>query len=145
MSFATLRASDGTVRPNRALRITLWIVQILLLVAFGMLGFTKLTQSTASLAEMLPWTANVPPALVRFIGLAEVLGSLGLVLPSATRIKPQLTVLAALGLVTIMALAAGFHLTRGETALITQPVVLGALAAFVAWGRSRRAPIAPRA
>lgn len=144
MTFATVSPADSTVGPSKTLHIILWIVQIVLLVAFGMVGLPKVTQPMASLARMLPWTAALPPALVRFIGLAELLGSLGLVLPSATRIKPQLTVLAALGLVTVVVLAVCFHLVRGEAPLITLPLVLGALAGFVAWGRGRKAPIAPR-
>jgi putative oxidoreductase len=71
-------------------------------------------------------------------------GALGLVVPSATRIKPWLTPLAGAGLLTVMILASLFHLSRGEANLAPINVVLGALAAFVAWGRWKKAPIAPR-
>jgi hypothetical protein len=81
---------------------------------------------------------------VRFIGVAELAGALGLILPAATRIQPRLTALAAVGLATMMALAIPFHLMRGETGAIVFNLVLGSLAAFVAWGRERRAPIEPR-
>jgi hypothetical protein len=67
-----------------------------------------------------------------------------MILPSALRIKPVLTPLAGAGLVVIMCLAVLFHLSRGEAAVTPVNLVLGALAAFVAWGRYTRAPIAPR-
>lgn len=90
-------------------------------------------------------TMGMPIALIRFIGAAEVAGGLGVLLPSALRIRPSLTPLAAWGLVVVMVLAAGFHMSRGEWSSVPTNVVLGALAAFVAWGRTRPAPIAPRA
>jgi hypothetical protein len=68
-----------------------------------------------------------------------------LVLPAATRIKPALTPLAALGLATVMVLASLTHLLRGEVQMLPVTAVLAGLAAFVAWGRARKAPIAPRA
>ena len=83
--------------------------------------------------------------LVRFIGVSEVAGAIGVVLPAATRVRPGLTPLAAIGLATIAVLAVGFHLMRGETASVVAPLVLLAIALFVAWGRGRAAPIAARA
>ena len=104
----------------------------------------KSFQPIAELARQLAWTAAVPVALVRFIGASELAGAIGLLLPAATRIKPVLTPLAALGLVTVMVLAAGFHVTRGEFSVLPVNAVLGGLAAFVAWGRTRGAPIRSR-
>jgi len=74
----------------------------------------KSTQPIAELAPNMPWTAVIPPALVRVIGVSEFLGGLGVVLPSASRIRPVLTPLAARGLLSIMVLVAGFHIVRGE-------------------------------
>ena len=68
-------------------------------------------------------------------------GAIGLILPAATKIKPTLTPLAALGLLTIMILAMAFHLSRGEAQALPINMVLGGLAAFVAWGRTKKAPI----
>jgi DoxX-like family len=82
--------------------------------------------------------------LVRFIGASELLGAIGLVLAAVTRSKPVLTALAAAGLVIVMVLAAGFHVSRGELQMLPPSLVLGAFAAFVAWGRFKKAPIAPR-
>jgi BASS family bile acid:Na+ symporter len=76
---------------------------------------------------------------------AWVLGGIGLVLPALTRIKPGLTALAGVGLVVVMVLAAIFHITRGEFVPgVVVNVVMGGMAAFVAWGRGKAAPIAPR-
>jgi putative oxidoreductase len=109
-----------------------------------MAGVMKTTQPIAELAQNLVWPGAMPPALVRFIGVSEFLGALGLVLPAATRIKPSLTPLAAAGLALIMLLAAIFHVLRGELQALPINFLFGALAVFVAWGRSRKAPIPPR-
>jgi hypothetical protein len=109
-----------------------------------MAGVMKTTMPIDELAKTVNWAADVPLLLVRFIGLSELAGALGLVLPALTRIMPVLTPLAAAGLTLVMILAAGFHLTRGEAAAIGFTLVLGAAAAFVAWGRWRRVPIAAR-
>ena len=127
------------------MKIALWVVQILLALAFGASGFMKLTLPIADIAANTgPWATAVPALLVRFIGLSEVAGALGLILPAVTRIQPRLTSLAAIGLAIIMILAAIFHATRGEFAAILPNVVLLALAAFVAYGRMNLAPIEPR-
>jgi hypothetical protein len=83
----------------------------------------------------------MPLAVVRFIGVSELLGAMGLILPAATKIKPFLTPLAALGLLTIMILAMAFHLSRGEVQATPINIVLGGLAAFVAWGRTKKVPV----
>jgi putative oxidoreductase len=136
--------STTTTRPSRALHIGGWVAQVLLAGIFLMAGAMKLSQPITDLAASLPWVTSVPAALVRFIGVAEVAGALGLILPSLTRIQPRLTALAALGLVVVMLLASAFHLSRGEGAMVPMNLVLAAVAAFVAWGRGKAAPIAPR-
>ena len=136
--------SSLAARPSKGLHITLWVVQVLLALAFGMAGFMKLTAPMDQLAQKMAWVAATPPPLVRFIGFSELMGALGLILPAATRIKPFLTGLAGAGLAVVMVLAIGMHVTRGEFPMLIGPVVLGALSAFVAWGRLKKAPIAPR-
>ena len=96
------------------------------------------------LAQSLPYTADLPGWLVRFIGVSEVAGALGLILPALTRRLPGLTPLAGLGLCIVMVLATGFHLMRAEYSAMPMTIVIGAVAAFVAWGRWTKAPIAPR-
>jgi putative oxidoreductase len=131
-------------RASAALGVALWTVQGLLFVAFGFAGFTKATSPVDLLASTIPWTQDVPLPLVRFIGLSELAGAVGLVIPALTRIKPGLTPLAALGLATVMLFAALFHLARGEAGSVPVNVALGGLAGLVAWGRLRKAPIPPR-
>ena len=127
------------------MKMTLWIAQGVLALAFLAAGAMKLVMPIADLHDALAWTADVPTALVRLIGLAEVLGALGLVLPAATRVRPRLTALAAAALALDMAVATLFHLARGEASAVPATLVLGAGLAFVAWGRAVRLPIAPRA
>ncbi len=134
-----------TTQPSKGLHIGLWIAQGLLAAMFLMAGANKLFQPIAELAKMLPWVTEVPSALVKLIGASELLGGLGLILPALLRIKPQLTVLAAVGLALVMLLAAFFHISRGETSVISMNVVVLLVAVFVAWGRSTKAPIFPRA
>lgn len=125
--------------------IGLWVAQVALFAMFAMAGFMKLTSAPADMVAMgMLWAENAPVALIRFIGLAEVAGAFGVILPAATRIMPDLTKLAAAGLAVIMVLAAGLHITRGEFEVVPMNVVLFALAAFVIWGRTKKAPIATR-
>jgi putative oxidoreductase len=131
-------------RPGRGLHIALWIAQGLLALAFLGAGMMKLVTPIEELAKGMSFIAHSGPALVRFIGLSEAAGALGLILPAATRIKPGLTPLAALGLTVVMALVLVTHLVLGEYGGAGAPIVLGGLAAFVAWGRWKKAPIAPR-
>jgi putative oxidoreductase len=129
---------------NKGLNIALWIFQVLLAAMYLMAGSTKLFQPIEEITKMLPWVADTPAGLVRFIGLSELLGGIGLLLPSILRIQPKLTVFAAIGLTIVQVLAAGFHLSRGESSVIGMNILLIALAAFVAWGRSKKVPIAPK-
>jgi hypothetical protein len=92
----------------------------------------------------MPWMGQVSPTFLRVTAALDVLGGLGVLLPSLTRIKPQLAVLAALGCVALMAGAVIFHVQRGEAANTPFNFFLAGLAGFVAWGRHRRAPIGPR-
>jgi len=123
--------------------LLLWIAQLLLAVAFGMAGSMKTFTPIEALAQQMPWVARMPE-LIRFIGISELAGAAGMILPALTRIKPSLTPLAAWGLVVIMILATIFHGARGEWSAVPATIVLGLLAAFVGWGRTRKAPIAPR-
>jgi putative oxidoreductase len=128
------------------MHIALWVAQALLALAFTGAGATKLFTAAALLTTkgMGAWVADSPTLLVRFIGVCELLGAVGLIAPSATRIAPKLTPVAAAGLGTIMVLAAGTHVSYREYASVAPNVVLGGLAAFVAWGRLKRHPIAAR-
>ena len=113
----------------------LWIVQIVLAVAFALAGIGKLTQPKEKMQERMGWVEDYSASTVKLIGAAELLAAIGLVLPAATGILPWLTPLAALGLVVIMVLAIPVHLRRRETQMVVVNVVLALLAAFVAWQR----------
>jgi hypothetical protein len=118
----------------------LWIVQGLLLLLFLFAGGVKLVLPLEQLTGSIP----LPGWFLRFIGVAEVLGALGLILPALLRIRPGLTPLAAAGLVVIMTGATVITLVGDGVAMALIPLVVGVLVAFVAYGRWRLAPIAPR-
>jgi uncharacterized membrane protein YphA (DoxX/SURF4 family) len=106
----------------------LWVVQVLLAAAFVFVGVKKVFQYDRA-------KTSLPRHLVTFIGVSELLGGLGLLLPALTGILPWLTPLAAVGLAIIMILAGIFHATRGEASGIISNVVILALTVFVAYGR----------
>ncbi|WP_417603343.1 DoxX family protein [Owenweeksia hongkongensis] len=133
-----------TTKNNKALNISLWVAQGLLALMFIMAGITKATQPLEALVESLPWVSSTPLALVRFIGISELLGGIGLLLPAILRYKPFLTTWAAIGIATIMVFAAVFHGSKGEFAAIGANAVIMAVALFVAWGRSKKVPIQPK-
>ena len=114
----------------------LWIVQGLLALIFLFAGGTKLVLPL----EKLTGPVSLPGLFVRFIGVAEVLGALGLILPGLLRIRPVLTPLAAAGLMIIMIGATVLTLAGGDIALALIPLVVGLLAAFVAYGRWQLIP-----
>jgi uncharacterized membrane protein YphA (DoxX/SURF4 family) len=141
---STQAAASVLSRRSKVWASSLWLAQILLAVVFGMAGAMKATAPVATLAQQMVWPGDVPAWLVRFIGVSELAGALGLILPAATRVTPGLTPLAALALVAVMLLAAVFHIARGEWQALPMNVVLGGLAVFIAWGRTRKAPIQAR-
>lgn len=123
------------------MKTTVWIVSGLLAVAFLFIGSTKVVPPAAELEAM---AQGVPVVLLKIAGYAEVLGALGLILPAATRIAPILTPLAASGLVVTMIGATITNIIIGTYAIIPMTVILGVLAAFVAWARFGRYAIHPR-
>lgn len=137
--------TTGATPKRNWLHIGLWVVQVLLAVAYGMAGTMKLVTPLPELATQMSFVADSPALLVRFIGFVEVAGALGMILPALTRILPGLTPLAAAGFSVIQILAIGVHAAYGETGQ-TLPVnlVLLALSVFVLWGRWKRVPILPR-
>jgi len=130
--------------PSKGWNITLWILQVLLAAMFLMAGAMKLSQPIDQLSQSLPWAAQVPEMLVRFIGAAELLGALGLILPSLLRIQPKLTPIAAVGLALVQLFAIAFHVSRGENGVIGMNFLILLIALIVAWGRFKKAPIVPK-
>lgn len=122
--------------------IVLWIIQGVLALLFLLAGFMKAFTPLEGLKKNMAWTAEVPAWLVRFIGIVELLGALGLILPQLTRIAPQLTTVAAFGLALVMLFAAIFHASRKEYRNIGMNIVLLLLAALIAVGHLVWVPLA---
>ena len=138
-------ADDMTQPPSTGWHIGLWVAQIALAALYAMAAYMKLLMSPADLVAMgLLWVENAHILFVRAIGFAELLGVIGLILPAATRIRPDLTVMAAWGLLVIQILAIGFHIVRGEFSVLGFNALYLVLCVLVIWGRSKKAPIAPR-
>lgn len=132
MTSVTSKPTSTPAAPI-ALRAALWVGQVLLMAMFLMAGSMKL---------FTPGEFPYPHAFTYFVGISEILGAFGVVLPALTRIRPGLTPLAAIGLASIMVLATGYHVMRSEPFLMT--AALAGIAVFVAWGRGKKAPIPAR-
>ncbi|MCK6641607.1 MAG: DoxX family protein [Bacteroidia bacterium] len=131
------------IKRSKALHITLWIAQVLLAIGFGLAGFMKVTAPIEQLEQSgMSFVNDYGAGMVRFIGISEILGALGLILPAALRIKPILTPIAAVGLSIIMILATIYHVSNNEP--IVGALVFLALTSFVAWGRFSKASIQPK-
>ncbi|MGW1468888.1 DoxX family protein [Streptomyces sp. NPDC002308] len=118
--------------------VAYWIVAALLAVFYLYAGGKKVAQSKEQLAPMMGWVDTVPMWAVRGIGVVEILGAAGLILPPLTGIAPVLALVAALGLVVLQLLAAALHLSRGEvkeTGLNAGLILLAAVAAWLAAAR----------
>lgn len=126
-------ANDHQARMHR----NLWVMQWLLAIVFGASGLLKLALPVERLVALMTWPGLVPDALVRVNGLAELAGAFGLILPGLMKRSPQLTPLAAYGLVLIMCLAAGFHISHSGFSMLPANILLGALAGWVGWGRNQ--------
>jgi DoxX-like family len=136
--------ANSSSSPSKSLIIGLWAAQAFLALTFVGGGVWKLATPLPALAAMMPWVGQVSPSFFYLTAVCDVLGGLGVLLPSLTRVKPQLTVLAALGCVALMVCAIIFHLARGEAANTPFNFLMLALSVFVAWGRRSPAPIARR-
>ena len=130
---------------NKKLGVFLWVLQIVLAVMYLMAGIQKAFGDLSVVVKTIFWIAFTPPLLVRFIGVSELLGEIGLILPAALKIRPQLTTLAAAGLALIMLLANLMHIYRGEFFVLPMTLLMFAMAGFVAYGRWKLAPVTPKA
>ena len=121
--------------------ITLWVLQILLALAFFAHGWLLLMPPPEIAAQML---ASLPRWFWVFLGAAEILAAIGLTLPGLTRILPGLVPASAAGIVVVMVSATIWHIVRGEVSSAANTLVLLAMATFTAYARWRIAPIPPR-
>jgi DoxX-like family len=135
---------NDTASTGKGWTIVLWVAQLLLAAAYALFGSMKATQQLDKLAAMMTWIPDFPPLFVRTLGVVEVLGAVGLILPSLTRIQPRLTVVAALCILVHQLCAITLHVSKGEFGVLGLNVVLIALAAFIFWGRRSKAVVAPR-
>lgn len=118
------------------MNILLWIVQVLLALLFLFGGGVKLIKPVDEMAQL----TGMSGLFLRFIGVCEVLGALGLILPGLLRIRPGLTPLAAAGLTIIMIGATGLAFKSGGGLVALTPIVTGMLSVLVVYGRWRLAP-----
>jgi len=123
------------------MNIALWVVQVLLAVAFFAHGWLFLSPPPQMAQQM---NASMPRWFQLFLGVAEVLAAVGLTLPGLTRILPWLVVWAAGGIMIVTASATAFHLMRGELSSAAITLLLLAMATFVAYMRHRVLPIGVR-
>jgi uncharacterized membrane protein len=123
--------------------VVLWVLQWVFGIYFVAIGVMHFVVPDG-LPEMMEWMYELNDTMHVIIGIAEILGGLGLILPSVTRIRPELTVYAAAGLVLVMAGAVVYHAARGEGASIVNNVAIGGLVAFIGYGRWKLHPIQPR-
>lgn len=137
--------SAESKKPSKSLHYGLWVVQVLLALTFVSAGGMKLAMPLEELAANgIAFAGRSSFAFVKFTGLVEVLGGVGVIAPAALRILPMLTPAAAVGLVVTMLAATAEHLIAGEAAAIAAPIILGLMAAFVAYGRGLASPIESR-
>ena len=120
------------------MNVVLWIIQVLLALLFLFAGVTKLILPVEEMTKQMA----MPGMFLRFLGVAEVLGGLGLILPGLFRIKTWLTPLAAIGLMIIVIGATVLTLKMGGGAMALTPLAAAILCAFVAYGRWRMSPLA---
>jgi len=123
------------------MNIVLWVLQVLLAVAFFAHGWLLLMPPPEIAAQM---NAQLPRSFWVFLGVAEVLAAVGLTLPGLTRIRPSLVPSAAAGVMIVMISATVWHLARGEYSSAGITAVLLVMATFTAYARWRLAPIRPR-
>jgi putative oxidoreductase len=137
----TTNKNTETGIRSRALNIALWILQVLLAAAYLAHGW-MMVSPPAELVELM--NAQLGVGLRLFIGVAELLAAVGLILPGVTRILPWLTALAAAGLMIVMGSATILHIFRGESESAVSTAVLFVLVTFVAYMRWKVQPIAAR-
>jgi hypothetical protein len=138
MAIQDKRYAGGQSRAKRnKTGVALWVLQGVLALLFLFAGGVKLALPLDLLATMAP----LPGLFLKLVGVLEVTGAMGLILPGLLRIRPSLTAMAGAGLVFIMVGATVVTLMGGEIAGASVPLLVGLLAAFIAYGRSKLAPL----
>lgn len=117
-----------------------WLGQIVLAGIFGTLGYFNITDPIERAIEGLGWLSTVPPEVVRIVGVLQIIGAVGVIVPWALRVIPHLTSLAALGLAFLEFLTIEFHLGQGLWGMLPADFALLSLALIIAWARGTHAP-----
>jgi uncharacterized membrane protein YphA (DoxX/SURF4 family) len=120
---------------SKIMELAVWIIQGILALMFLMAGIMKSTQPKDKLVKSLPWVNDYSLQTVRFIGISELTGAIGIIIPQITGILPILSPIAAVGLVIIMILAASHHFRKNEFKEVAFNAVLLVLSAIVAYYR----------
>lgn len=129
---------------SKSWHITLWVLQTLLALAFGSAAAMKFNMTAEEVAKQLTFVSpDQAVVLIRVVGVCEVAAMLGMILPSALRILPQLTVAASIGIVVLMLCAAVISFQQG-VAMAIPPLVFAGIATTVAFGRITKAVITPK-
>jgi uncharacterized membrane protein YphA (DoxX/SURF4 family) len=136
LGFSSTRDRAASKRIN----VAIWTVQVLLACLFLFAGGFKLVAPIAEMTKQIP----LPGLFLRFLGVVEVAGAVGLILPSLLRIRPYLTPIAAAGLIIIMSGATSISMAGGKIAPAVMPFVIGLLAGLVLYARTRVVPIRER-
>jgi uncharacterized membrane protein YphA (DoxX/SURF4 family) len=135
-SSPSLSAATHRV-ANRRISVAIWTVQVLLACVFLFAGGAKLVLPIAEMTKQVP----LPGMFLRFLGVVELAGAAGLILPSLLRIRPYLTPLAAGGLVIVMSGATAISMAGGTVTPAIPPFIIGCLAGLVLYARTRVVPI----
>lgn len=130
----------GSRAASKRINVAIWTVQVLLGCLFLFAGGAKLVLPIAEMTKQFP----LPGAFLRFLGVVELAGALGLILPSLLRVRPYLTPLAAGGLIIVMSGATAISMAGGTIVPAIPPFVVGCLAGLVLYARTRVVPIRER-
>ena len=135
---------EQTQRKRSVVNIVLWILQVLMAITYLNAGYLKTFRPIMEIALTIFWAPSLPEPLVRFIGISELLGATGLILPALLKIRPQLTTLAAVALSLVMLLATIYHIVKGEFFVLPMTLAFLFILAFIAYGRWKLSPFIQR-
>ena len=122
------------------MNIALWSMQALVALLFFVVGFMKAFLPLETLAKAFQWVPSFPPAFVRFLGICEILGAIGMLLPPLAHILPWLAIAAAVGFILTAGGGTVVHLSRREYRVMSVNIVLIMLSLFIIYGRVALAP-----
>jgi len=130
-------------KKSKVLNVSLWVAQSILAIMLLMAGVMKFTTSIEDQRKM-EWAKHISEGFIHFVAIAELLGAVGLLLPSILKIKPRLTVWAAIGAAIVFVSALILNISVGDMKPMGFLIVLTGLAMFIIWGRGIKAPIEPK-